>query len=400
MRLIPLLTALCVLVTLYMVVMERDALLAFAGAVPAEAETTTDDTDQDQPRLRVVVQRFDIRDIESAVVLRGRTQLSRQVEVRAETTGQVITEPRTRGTRVAEGDVLCELAPGPRQASLAEAEARLADAEINYRAAERLSEGGFAAQTRVASAQAAVRAAEAGVAAAQTEIERLIIRAPFDGVLEIDTAERGSLLSGGGLCATVLQLDPIKVVGFAAESQVDRLSEGALAGARLSNGDEVTGRVTFLARSADPATRTFRVEVSVPNPDLRIRDGMSADILIAAQATRGHLVPGSALTLDDGGRLGLRVLEDDDRVGFKPVTVLRDSTQGFWVSGLPDSVEVIVVGHEYVRDGVLVEPVRRDASGRPGAATGSGDPAADQAVGRAGDTAAPDADLDALTGEE
>ena len=397
MRLTPMLTAITVLVTLYLVVMEREALLAFAGAVPAETEVAEDAEERDLPQLRVVVQQFDIRDIESAVVLRGRTQLSRQVEVRAETTGQVISEPRQRGSRVEEGDVLCELAPATRRAALAEAEARLAEAEINFNAAERLSEGGFAAQTRVASAQAAVRAAEAAVESAEAELERLMIRAPFDGLLETEAAERGSLLSAGGLCATVLRLDPIKVVGFAAEAQIDRLGEGALAGARLSNGDEVTGRVTFLSRSADPATRTFRVEVTVPNPDLRIRDGMSADILIAAEATRGHLVPGSAMTLDDRGRLGLRVLEEGDRVGFAPVTVLRDSPQGFWVSGLPDSVEVIVVGHEFVRDGVRVDPVRREAG--DAVTTEQDGEAAGQAQGAA-PLADPEAASDILPGED
>lgn len=379
MRLVPLLTAAIVVVTLYMIVMERETLFALAGVPPGQEALAEAETVQ-EPRLRVVVQHFEIRDIESVVVLRGRTQLARQVEMLAETSGRVISEPLARGSSVSEGDVLCELDPGTRRASLAEAEARLAEAEINFTAATRLSEGGFAAQTRVVSAEAAVRAAEAAVEAARAELERLQIRAPFDGILEAESAERGSLLSPGARCATVLRLDPIILVGHAAETQIDRLESGAVAGARLSNGEEVVGRVSFVSRSADPATRTFRVEVTVPNPDLRIRDGVSADILIAAQATRGHLVPGSALSLNDEGRLGVRVLEEDERVGFRPVTVLRDSPQGFWVSGLPDSVEVIVVGHEYVREGARVEAVRREAGNGEAAPEG---PAASQAIGEA-----------------
>ncbi|MCC5987017.1 MAG: efflux RND transporter periplasmic adaptor subunit [Pararhodobacter sp.] len=391
MRLVPLLTAAIVVVTLYMIVMERETLYALAGVAPGQ-EIVAEPEEAPEPRLRVVVQRFEIRDIESVVVLRGRTQLARTVEMLAETSGRVISEPLARGSSVSEGDVLCELDPGTRRASLAEAEARLAEAEINFTAATRLSEGGFAAQTRVVSAEAAVRAAEAGVEAARAELERLQIRAPFDGILEAESAERGSLLSPGGRCATVLRLDPIILVGHAAETQIDRLESGALAGARLSNGEEVVGQVSFVSRSADPATRTFRVEVTVPNPDLRIRDGVSADILIAAQATRGHLVPGSALTLNDEGLLGLRVLDEDERVGFKPVTVLRDSPQGFWVSGLPESVDVIVVGHEYVRDGARVEAVRRENGNGEAAVEG---PAASQAIGEAigeaGETAPPGA---------
>lgn len=358
MRLVPLITATLVLVSLYMIVMERDALLAFAGAVPAEVEEAAP---EDAAELRVVVQRVDEREIESAVVLRGRTSAARQVDVRSETSGLVMSPPLARGSTVEAGEILCELAPGTRAASLAEAEARLAEADINYNAAARLSEGGFAAQTRVAAAEAARRAAQAGVEAAQAELDRLKIRAPFDGRLEVDTAEMGTLLSPGGLCATVIRLDPIILVGFAAETQIDRLETGAMAGARLSNGEEVMGRVSFLARSADPSTRTFRVEVTVPNPDQTIREGMSADILVAATGTRGHLVPGSAMTLDDRGRLGLRLVDADSRTFFAPVTVLRDSPQGFWVSGLPDPADVVVVGHEYATDGIIVQAHRRGA---------------------------------------
>jgi multidrug efflux system membrane fusion protein len=86
---------------------------------------------------------------------------------------------------------------------------------------------------------------------------------------------------------------------------------------------------------------------------------MSADIAIAAQATRGHLVPGSALTLNDDGAIGLRLVDENNHALFAPVTVLRDAPQGFWVTGLPPQADVIVVGQEYVTDGVEVRVTRR-----------------------------------------
>jgi len=363
MRFAPILTAITVLVSLYLLIMERPLLLALAGATPAEAveapPAAAEDTPPEERRVGVVVQRVEERDLESAVVLRGRTEAARQVEVRAETSGLVASDPLPRGSTVQAGDVMCQLDPGTRRAQLVEAEARLTEAQINFDAATRLSEDGFAAQTRVAAADAARRGAEAAVEAARTELGRLEIRAPFDGLLEADTAERGSLMSQGGLCGTVMRLDPILLVAFAAEAQIDQLDLGAAAGARLANGTEVMGRVTFLARSADPATRTFRVEVTVPNPNLAIRDGLSADLLVAATGNRGHLVPGSALTLDDGGQLGLRLIDADSRTFFAPVRVLRDTAEGFWVAGLPETADIVVVGHEYVTDGVQVRAVRR-----------------------------------------
>jgi|JI7StandDraft_1071085.scaffolds.fasta_scaffold98350_1 multidrug efflux system membrane fusion protein len=387
MRIVPILTAAVVMALTYMFIMERSTLLSLVGVEPAAAaaEPVAPPPEAEDPRFAVVVQRLTERELESAVILRGRTEASRQVEVRAQTSGLVISQPVPRGSAVAEGDLLCRLDPATRAASLAEAEARvteaearqaeaaarLAEAEINFTTTSRLTEGGFGAQNRLASAEAAlqtaragveaaragVEAARTGVEAARTELSRLDIAAPFAGVIEDNSAETGSLMAQGGLCATVIQLDPMRVVAFAAESQIDRLVVGAMAGARLSNGTEVMGQVTFLARVADPQTRTFRVEMTVPNPDLSIRQGMSADMMIAATATRGHLVPGSALTIRDDGALGLRLVDAEGVTFFQPVTVLRDAPAGFWVSGLPEVADVIVVGQEYVIDGIPVRVV-------------------------------------------
>ena len=138
---------------------------------------------------------------------------------------------------------------------------------------------------------------------------------------------------------------------------MNRVSLGAMAGARLAaGGEEVTGQVTFLSRSADPQTRTFRVEIEVPNDDLRIRDGQTAEIAIASAGVKAHLLPQSALTLNDDGTLGVRLVDEDAVVSFAPVEIMRDTMDGTWVTGLPDVANVIVVGQEYVTAGVTVAP--------------------------------------------
>jgi multidrug efflux system membrane fusion protein len=412
MRIVPLITAVVVTASLYALVFERDRLLAFAAgeqavtAAPASdtpRETVAEAAKADQRLVQVVVMQSDAQQVDSAVLSRGRTEAARQVEVKSETAGLVVSEPLRRGAYVTTGQALCKLDIGTRdadlleakarlaeaqsrlpeaEARLAEARSRLAEAEINDRAASRLSQDGFASETRVAATAAAVESARAGVTTAQSgvqaslsgvsaseaqvesvmkDIERLTMSAPFDGLLESDTAELGALLQPGASCATVIQLDPIKVVGFLAETDVDKVSVGAIAATTLLSGDKVTGRVTFLSRSADPLTRTFRVEVTVPNADLSIRDGQTAELLIAAEGRTAHLLPGSALTLDDNGSLGVRIVDAENRAQFVPTTILRDTPEGTWLTGLPDSARVIVVGQEFVIDGVAVDPTMREA---------------------------------------
>ena len=372
MRLIPILTALLVTGVLYLLVMERDALTGFAGrgtaAPQATAEAPAEATAEATPaaaeeRAVPVVTRLSVaRTVENAVLLRGQTEAARSVEAKAETTGRVISEALPRGAAVAEGEVLCRLDPGTRQAALAEAEARLAEAQLNLRNAEALKAGGFAAETRAVAARTALQSAQSALEGARRELERLEIRAPFAGLLENATAEHGSLLQPGGLCAKVIQLDPMRLVGFVAEADVDRVKIGAMAGGRLATGADVAGQVSFVARSADPQTRTFRVEVTAANGTLSIRDGQTVDIVIATEGMKAHLLAGSALTLDDGGRLGVRIVDAESRAQFAPVRMLRDTPQGVWLAGLPDEVEVIVVGQEYVIDGVAVIATRAEVA--------------------------------------
>jgi multidrug efflux system membrane fusion protein len=390
MRLLPILTSIIVMASLYALVFERETVMAIAQNAPAVGGADAGAQEAPEAAVSVVALSSTAREIDGAVVLRGRTEAARQVEVRAETTGKVVSLPLRKGASVEEGELLCEIDPGTREVALAEAqsrvpeaqarlieaEARLSEARINNRAASQLIEGGYASESRVAgteaevqsalagveTARAQVRSAEAAVAAAETELDRLRMTAPFSGLLESDTAEVGSLLQAGSLCATVIQLDPIKLVGFVPEVEVDRISRGAQVNARLASGLAVTGEVTFISRSADETTRTFRVEAEVPNDDLSIRDGQTAEMIIDASGTTAHLIPQSALTLDDEGRLGVRLVRDGT-ARFAPVQMMRDLPEGVWVSGLDESVDIIVVGQEFVTDGVPVDATFQENAG-------------------------------------
>ncbi|MGB1235358.1 MAG: efflux RND transporter periplasmic adaptor subunit [Planktomarina sp.] len=407
MRILPILTAIFVAAVIFILIFQRDLVADFlsSDAEPTETSTPVDAAaveEIDGPtRVAIVAQKSTARQLDSAVIVRGQTEAARQVRLLAETSGTVVSQPLRRGTFVEENQTMCVLDPGTRAASLAEARARLAEAEarvpeakarvteaearldearINDRAASRLSQDGFASETRVAAAAAAlssasagveaaksglqstiagIQSAEASVAAAEKEIERLTISASFNGILETDTAELGSLLQPGAMCATVIQLDPIKLVGFVPEVDVDRVTLDAPTSARLINGSTVTGLVTFVSRSSDPTTRTFRVEVEIPNPDLKIRDGQTVDMLIQSEGTMAHLLPGSALTLDNAGNLGFRIVDTDQNAKFVPVTLVRDTIDGVWVTGLDDTADVIVVGQEFVSDGVPVDVTYR-----------------------------------------
>jgi multidrug efflux system membrane fusion protein len=91
----------------------------------------------------------------------------------------------------------------------------------------------------------------------------------------------------------------------------------------------------------------------MPNPEGKILDGLTASAIVKVGTAPAHLLPQSVLTLDDDGVLGVRAVEDST-VAFYPVTILKDTREGIWVTGLPNTVDVITVGQEYVTAGQRV----------------------------------------------
>jgi multidrug efflux system membrane fusion protein len=288
------------------------------------------------------------------VVLRGRTQSTRAVVVRSETAGVVAAAPVLQGTIVGKGAVLCRISVDARQAALDQARANLRSNQLQQQAMGELARKGFRSQTQVLAGQANLDSANAAVRQAEIALAQVNIRAPFTGVFDHRDAEVGAYLSPGQPCGTMIELDPLLVVGDVPETEAGKLRIGQPAVARLVSGQVINGRIRYVARDADPQTRTYHLEVAAPNPRMEVRSGLSAELRIASGAGPAHLVPVSSLVLDSAGRQGVRYVRADNRVAFAPVAVLDETPQGVWVAGLAGPARVITVGQSYVADGQQV----------------------------------------------
>ncbi len=289
-----------------------------------------------------------------AVVIRGRTEAARTVVVRAETAGVVAAVPAREGGFVTRGQVLCRLEVDARQATLDQARANQKSRELQRQASANLAEKGYRSQTQVLQDQANLDAASASVRQAEVALEQINIRAPFGGVFDRRDAEVGTYLSPGQACGTMIELDPILIVGDIPETQTAQVKVGAPATARLVSGEVLSGRVRYVARDADPQTRTYRVEIEARNPRSAARSGLSAEVSLDAGAGPAHLVPTTALVLDSAGRQGVRHVVAGERVAFAPVRVLDETPQGLWIAGLTGPARVVVVGQSYVSEGQKV----------------------------------------------
>ncbi|HCP01428.1 MAG: efflux transporter periplasmic adaptor subunit [Alphaproteobacteria bacterium] len=291
------------------------------------------------------------------VDLTGRTEASRKVQLRAETRGLVRELIRERGEKLEKGSPVARLRVDDRAAKLAEAQATLRQRQIEYDASDTLKKKGFRSETDAAAAKARLDAARAVVERMEIEIDRTTLRAPFDGTIVSGHVELGDYVQVGDIVATVVDLDPILVIGNVSEWEVNRLHEGMSGTVRLIDGSEHNGIIHFIALVAEAATRTYRVELEIPNPGGTIRDGITAEMMIPVTEGVAHFVSASTLTLNDNGVVGVKTLTPENIVTFKPVNIIADKPDGIWIGGLPPNIRLITVGQEFVLDGEQVQPV-------------------------------------------
>jgi membrane fusion protein, multidrug efflux system len=283
--------------------------------------------------------------------VRARTEANREVSLRAEISGRIVDLPAVKGSRVKKGDVVCELALEDRALRLNEAQAAVEQAQLEYDGSLRLRSGGYQSRTAIAGAKARLQTAKADFSRRQLDLENVKIRAPFAGVVEKHSVEVGDFVQRGDMCASVLDLDPLLVVGEMSETEVGKIELGTPAFASLLTGQKLEGVLDFIGRSSDTITRTFRVEVSVSNPDMSLYSGITSDLVIPAGNLQAHIIPPSLLSLDDEGRVGVRILDETNHVAFRIVELVGDHPRGVWITGLPEKSLLITVGQEYVSSG-------------------------------------------------
>lgn len=315
------------------------------------------------PMMAVRVQTISASNHTREVTVHGHSEANRTVTVKSELAGSVAEIRVNKGDRVTGGQIIARLDLGDRAARLSEARANAGTKQLDYNIAKALTDQGNQVLTRLVAAQAALESANAALAKIELEIDKTEIRAPFPGVIEDRVAQMGDFLNVGAPVATIVDDDPFLFVGAVPENEVNLLRVNTRASATLIDGRTVQGVVRFVARTADTATRTYRVELSAPNPQHNIRAGMTSTLRIPVGTVQAHLVPASALVLDDHGLVGIKAVNGGGVVEFLPARVMSADAAGAWLDGLPQKVQVITVGHAFVRAGDPVRVVEE----RPGA---------------------------------
>ena len=339
--------------------------------------------------------------IDQSIELQGQTIHNKKIDVKSETSGNISEINFSRGDKVNKNLSLVLISMDDRKEKLLSAQKDLERLskelilneknrdnllrqniekiklyEIEYASAKQLIDKGLSSKSKLSLASFNLANAEAdredikikfestlaNLEAQITNVKSLLknikldiaktnISAPFDGIISEKMVEETEFISVGTPLFTIIDLDPIKIEGYLSEFDVNKVSVGTNAIIEDSNGIKKNGTITFIYQSAEISTRTFEITIEANNKDLTYKSGITTKIIIKGSELKAHKIPPSILTLLDDGTVGVKAVNKENNVVFYPTKTIKDTIDGMWVSGLPESVNLIISGQEYISIG-------------------------------------------------
>jgi len=312
-------------------------------------------------------------------------------QIQPRVSGYIIRQDYKEGSMVRKGEVLFEIDPRPFQAALdqakaqqAQAEAQLGKASLDVERDTPLAQARAIAQSQLDTeiqarlgAQALVQAAKAQVEQAVLNMEWTKVTSLINGIAGIAQVQIGNLVGPASVLTSVSQVDPIKAYftvseqeftdfhrRFPTQESVEEQRKHIPLQLILADGGtyEHPGAIYFADREVNPATGAIRIAGVFPNPNNLLRPGAYGRVRASVKTVNGALlIPQRAVT-ELQGTYQVAVVESDDKVRIRPVTV-GERVGKMWIvtDGLKAGERVVVEGLMKVRDGGAVKPVPADA---------------------------------------
>ena len=371
----------------------------------SEVETSySENSESDEFTFSVETKIFTSSLIDQSIELQGQTIHNKKIDVKSETSGNINSIEFSRGDNVSENSEMLTISLEDRKEKLLSAQKdlerlskeiilneknrdnllrqnveRIELYEIEYASAKQLIDKGLSSKSKLslasfnlanakadredikikfestlASLEAQITNVKSVLKNIKLDIDKTSIKAPFDGIISEKMVEETEFISVGTPLFSIIDLDPIKIEGYLSEFDVNKVSVGTKAFIEDSNGIKKNGIISFISPSAETSTRTFEITIEADNKDLSYKSGITTKIIIKGSELKAHKIPPSILTLLDDGTVGVKAVDNENMVTFYPIKTIKDTIDGMWVSGLPEKVNLIVSGQEYISIGETV----------------------------------------------
>ena len=298
---------------------------------------------------RIIVKQYkaDLRNVFSHFV--GMLSSANVTHLQSEVNGRIEKLYKKEGSFVRGGDPIVSLEKEHLLAELKKINTLLKEALYHYKTTYTLFQKGYVAKPAYLSARSKLYTLHASAKKIREEIENKVIVAPFDGYIDKITVKKGDYLSVRGNnqnIGTFFSSDFIATVS-APESFLDKIADIKEVRVKIRN-IEAPGKISFVSRVLNPKSRTFNIEISLPEL-IEFTLGESVDVKVTLEQKMLQKIPSSALVVDDTGQLGVKVIEESGLIRFKAVSIVDIEDGQSIVSGLPDIINLITHGTLYAR---------------------------------------------------
>ena len=301
--------------------------------------------------------------ISKVIQATGETQAGRVGKITSQTSGEVTSILKSNGDFVKKGEVIVKVDPSDLKIQLSSAKALQQQRRLEFEANQSLQKQGLQNKTLLAQSNTAYEQSKTSVFSLELRIQHLNITAPFSGIINNMDLELGSFVSTGMSIAELFDFDPFQVALQVSENDITHIHTDMPIDIQLITGENVQGRVSFINSSANRATRTFEIEVTVDQYAVESpKAGITAKVFIPLKKTNAHKLSPALLNLDDNGMLTIFTIDDDNIVVSNQVDIVKSEVGGTWVSGLPQDVNLIIVGQGFVEPGEEINPAFRPDS--------------------------------------
>jgi RND family efflux transporter MFP subunit len=307
---------------------------------------------------RVVVDAAQEGVVNDRVAAVGDGRALRSVTVRSEATGRIAAIERDAGSYVEAGSVLVRLDDEAERIALDRAQLLLADARDQVERLSQLEGSGAVTAVRFREADLALRTAELAVREAEFDLGRRVIRAPIPGWIGIIEVETGDRITVQDTLAVVTDRSELIIDFRVPERVVGQIEPGMIVSVAPLSGASVPieGRITAIDNVVDRASRTLRVQATIPNPSDRLRAGMAFAVEVALPGERLPAVDPLAIQWTSTGSFVWVVR--DGTVARVPVIIRERSADRVLVEAdLAVGEPVVTEGVQTLRPGAEVEIV-------------------------------------------
>lgn len=255
------------------------------------------------------------------------------------------------GDHVSKGQKLVQMDA----ANLKQTKLQLDNQEVEFNRIDELYKVGGASKSEW---DAAKMAYDVKKTAYQNLLENTSLLSPISGVVTARNYDSGDMYSGGNPVLTVEKITPVKLLINVSEVYFTKVKKGAPVNVKLDvYGDEAfEGKISLIYPTIDPSTRTFQVEIQLPNQNQKVRPGMFARASLNFGTEENVVVPDLAIVKQAGAGDRYVYVYKDGKVTYNKVELGRRMGAEYELkSGVPNNSQVVIAGQARLINGTEVE---------------------------------------------